>query len=43
MMNNLLQISDFFQCKASLAFCVAHMPITKESAALNIREALKKI
>lgn len=41
--NNMLQISDFFQCKAALNYCIEQLHITKEGAFLNIREALKKI
>lgn len=42
-MHNLLQISDFFQCKAVIDFCVRNIEITKDNAFLNIKEALKKI
>ena len=43
LINNMLQISDFFQCKEGIEHCIRNMEITKENALLNIKEALKKI
>jgi|LauGreDrversion4_2_1035121.scaffolds.fasta_scaffold156334_3 hypothetical protein len=42
-MNNMLQISDFFQCVEALRYCIRHLEVTRENACLNIREALKKV
>ncbi|CDW86420.1 UNKNOWN [Stylonychia lemnae] len=41
--HNLLQIADFFQCKAAIDFCIQNLEITPENAQINIKEALKKI
>jgi hypothetical protein len=43
LINNMLQISDFFQCKEALRYSIENMTIHKDSAVLNIREGLKKI
>ena len=39
----MLQISDFFHSHRALAHCIRHLQINKDSALLNIQEALKKI
>ena len=43
LLNNMLQISDFFQCLEALRYCIRHLEITRDNACLNLREALKKV
>jgi hypothetical protein len=43
LLNNMLQISDFFQCLGALQFCIRHLEITRDNACLNLKEALKKV
>lgn len=42
-LQNMLQISDFFQCKAGIGYCIERMHITKDTACTHIKDALKKI